>query len=260
MDYLLFVYKNIIRFINENRASGTLHSNPSLNICIRIKIRLICSQKSFFVKSDFTPHFLISLYFCVIFRKLTKASTNSRINPFNVLPPIGSPQNALYQNPNQNYPQPTINHIIAEPPQMPQVQPPELYGSQMGSQYGPQGGNNDMANDNYLPIDPIYLNSQEEQNLMSDVSRELGNYSSEQLKMLYNELTSYDPTLTGYTHYTYVNLVGMRNNVSLEGIASKSTWLFNFVLTFKATYKRIAHEICHVTIRFVESAERQRQL
>ena len=98
---------------------------------------------------------------------------------------------------------------------MPQVQPPELYGSQMGPQYGPQGsGQIDPLNDNYLPIDPIYLNAQEEQSLMTDVSRELGNYSSNQLKSFYNELTSYDPNLTGYTHYTYVNLVGMRNNVS----------------------------------------------
>ena len=133
------------------------------------------------------------------------------------MPPINqSPQpNSYYQQqqqPNQSYQQPIINHIIAEPPQMPQVQPPELYGSQMGSQYGPQG-NKEGPNDNFLPVDPIYLNMQEEQNLVVDVRRELGSYSSGDLKNFYNELTSYDPNLTGYTHYTYINLVAMRNNV-----------------------------------------------
>jgi len=144
-----------------------------------------------------------------------KAVDKSRINPYTVLPPINQPpQNSYYQQqqPNQSYQQPIINHIIAEPPPMPQVQPPELYGSQMGPQYGPQG-NNDGPSDSFLPVDPIYLNTQEEQNLMNDVSRELGQYSSGQLKNFYNELTSYDPNLTGYTHYTYVNLVAMRNNV-----------------------------------------------
>ena len=92
---------------------------------------------------------------------------------------------------------------------MPQVQSHEL--SQMGSQ---GSGQIDSLSDICLPFNSIHMNAQEEQSLMNDVSRELGNYSSDQLKSLYSELTSYDPNLAGCTYYADVNLVGIINNVS----------------------------------------------
>ena len=75
-------------------------------------------------------------------------------------------------------------------------------------------------NDNYLPRNPIYLNPQEESALMMDTSRELKNYTSEQLKNFYSDLTSYDPSLTGFAHYNYISLVAMRNQVRFRVLFS----------------------------------------
>jgi hypothetical protein len=109
------------------------------------------------------------------------------------------------QSQNQNYQ--SIDHIITEPPKFATKAQPEYLN--MNQPMAPE-----KSNDNYLPIEPIYLSPQEEQNLVSDVSKELGNYSSNNLKNLYSELTSYDPNVTGNAHYTYITLVAMRNNVN----------------------------------------------
>ena len=58
-----------------------------------------------------------------------------------------------------------------------------------------------------------FLNSKEEQALMIDTKRELKDYLSDQLKNFYSELTSYDPALSGFTHYNYITMVAMRNEV-----------------------------------------------
>ena len=87
---------------------------------------------------------------------------------------------------------------------MPKVKSPELYGTQMGTQ---GSGQIDSLSDICLPFDSIHMNAQEEQSLMNDVSRELGNCSSNQLKSLYSELTSYDTNLTVCTHYTLYALI-----------------------------------------------------
>jgi hypothetical protein len=81
---------------------------------------------------------------------------------------------------------------------------------------GGNGSTNASAtnqNDNYLPRNPIFLNPQEEQALMIDTKRELKDYLSDQLKNFYSELTSYDPALSGFTHYNYITMVAMRNEV-----------------------------------------------
>jgi hypothetical protein len=105
---------------------------------------------------------------------------------------------------------PSIDHIITEPPYLSKNQPlnPDSYNATSQITI-------DKSNDTYLPIEPIYLSEQEERNLMNDVSRELGNYSSNDLKNFYSELTSYDPNLTSYTHHAYISLVAMRNNVNI---------------------------------------------
>lgn len=70
--------------------------------------------------------------------------------------------------------------------------------------------------DNNLPREPIQLTEAEENSLMNDVMREMSNYSSEQLKQFYSELTSYDPNLSGTVHNMYVSLVAMRNRVRMR--------------------------------------------
>lgn len=141
---------------------------------------------------------------------------SSNLNPYQVLPPINSPQSSNIQ--------PTsIDHLISEPPSY-LNQKVELVDQSMMAQNsgggmsggGMSGGGMDHEKDNYLPIDPIYLSPQEEQSLCNDVNRELAGYSTSQLKQFYNELTSYDPNLTGYTHHAYVSLVGMRNQLPLS--------------------------------------------
>ncbi len=108
----------------------------------------------------------------------------------------------------QQYLKPSIDHIMTEPPYLSKNQPinPDSYNATSQITI-------DKSNDNYLPIEPIYLSEQEERNLMQDVYRELGNFSSNDLKNFYTELTSYDPNLTSYTHHAYISLVAMRNNV-----------------------------------------------
>jgi len=144
------------------------------------------------------------------------------LNPYSVLPPINQPyqlstsstssynQYQQAQSGPQQYLKPSIDHIITEPPYLSKNQPinPDSYNATSQVTI-------DRSNDNYLPIEPIYLSEQEERNLMHDVSRELGNYSSNDLKNFYSELTSYDPNLTSYTHHAYISLVAMRNNVTI---------------------------------------------
>lgn len=74
----------------------------------------------------------------------------------------------------------------------------------------------DKNNDNYLPVEPIYLSPQEEANLISDVTRELEGYSSNNLKNFYSEMLGYDPTATGFAHHMYITLVAMRNQLPLS--------------------------------------------
>ena len=78
---------------------------------------------------------------------------------------------------------------------------------------------------NELPVNPIFLNLQEEQNLINDVAKELRDLPSESLKSFYNELTSYDPNALGFTHSSYVALCAIRNNVHL------SDGLFRYVMS-----------------------------
>jgi len=127
---------------------------------------------------------------------------------------MNSPR-AQFQDPNSNYQ--SIDHIITEPPK---------YVTKAQPEYLNQPPPADKANDNYLPIEPIYLSPQEEQNLISDASKELGNYSSNYLKNFYSELTSYDPNVSGYAHYTYITLAAMRNNVSNFIYKRYSNFLF----------------------------------
>ena len=65
-------------------------------------------------------------------------------------------------------------------------------------------------------MEPIYLSSQEEANLINDVTRELEGYSTENLKNFYSEMLGYDPNATGFAHHMYIALVAMRNQLPLS--------------------------------------------
>jgi hypothetical protein len=127
----------------------------------------------------------------------------NNLSRYQILPPI-TPQSG---NPQDGYGRQSIDHIIgSEQRSQPELIPPPV---------SLQPVQTDPTKDiDYLPVDPIYLNPQEEQGLMNDVSRDLGSYSTEQLKRFYSELTTYDPNLTGFTHHAYISLVAMRNYVN----------------------------------------------
>lgn len=145
------------------------------------------------------------------------------MNPYHVLPPI-TPlgQQQQQQQPPQHYQQQqqggygqqSIDHIIGSaPPSQAESLAHQTDPEYLMAPHQPIG-QIDPKDKDYLPIDPIYLNPQEEQALMHDVGRELGNYRTDDLKRLYTELTAYDPNLSGFTHHAYIALVAMRNNVS----------------------------------------------
>lgn len=65
------------------------------------------------------------------------------------------------------------------------------------------------------PAEPIHPNPKDEATLISNIRRQLAYYSSAQLKTFYNELTSYDPTMSGFVHHSYASLTALRNSVRL---------------------------------------------
>lgn len=154
----------------------------------------------------------------------TKDSKNGSLNQYTVLPPI-TPQRSFSNN--EVYTQidnrvvPSIDHLTSEapskivaenyglknPPNL-NFEIPEDPVAQPRQQQATNRGEN-----NFLPREPVVLSDAEEQSLQQDVMRELENYSSEQLKGFYTELTTYDPNLTGYIHHMYLTLVAMRNKV-----------------------------------------------
>ncbi len=145
------------------------------------------------------------------------------MNPYPLLPPISpsaqfsnrqptSQQQAQQQQLQQQQLQQnntlSIDHIVGDS-SMPNSQNKSANGGQTSLE---------NPNDNYLPRNPIFLNPQEESSLVIDTIRELKNYTSEQLKNFYSDLTSYDPSLSGFTHYNYITLVAMRNQVGFFAI------------------------------------------
>ncbi|RNA12309.1 hypothetical protein BpHYR1_016564 [Brachionus plicatilis] len=131
------------------------------------------------------------------------APTQQALNPYPLLPPINSPQNQAYQSH-------SIDHIVNDDAYN--------YNKQLNSLPPPNQEplSSDKNNDNYLPVDPIYLSPQEEANLINDVTRELEGYPSANLKNFYAEMLSYDPTATGFAHHMYITLVAMRNQLPLS--------------------------------------------
>ncbi len=114
------------------------------------------------------------------------------MNPYPLLPPINGQGDT------------TVEHIVNNP----HINPP------INFQY--ETYNQPNQSENFLPVNPIFLSPQEEQNLMTDVSKELINCPPENLKSFYNEMLNYDPTGSGFAHHTYIALVAMRNSVNIN--------------------------------------------
>jgi hypothetical protein len=68
--------------------------------------------------------------------------------------------------------------------------------------------------DIYLPEEPILLTDYEEERLSEQIRNQLGNSTIvEKLKLFYRELTAYDPNVTGYVHYSNIQLVASQLGV-----------------------------------------------
>jgi hypothetical protein len=124
----------------------------------------------------------------------------------------------MLQNENsQNVP--SIDYVTSEPPSQVHAQNYGLNGFQtQNTNMTNYDSMNDQRNvnrqsENYLPREPVILSQAEEESLLQDILRELGYYSSEDLKGFYSELTAYDPNLTGHIHHMYITLVAMRCKV-----------------------------------------------
>ena len=86
--------------------------------------------------------------------------------------------------------------------------PPPQQQQQQGDQ--PMTNNNDT----YLPEEPVLLTSYEEERLAEQIRVQLGRTTSvEKLKMLYQELAAYDSNVTGYVHYSNIQLVASQLGV-----------------------------------------------
>jgi hypothetical protein len=135
-------------------------------------------------------------------------------NPFPLLPPI----NANSSNNSNQVQQVSIDHIVNDPhipfyQNSPRGKPDPAADSLLVSP-----SQLTQKSQSELPVHPIYLNAHEEANLINDVAKELRDCPSESLKAFYNEMTSYDPTASGFIHHAYVSLCAMRNNVSPNSI------------------------------------------
>ena len=133
---------------------------------------------------------------------------DGKLNQYTVLPPI-TPQGGI--DGNDMYGGQSIDHLVTAPPSKVSAENYGLKNVPLNlDEPAPPLPMHQMQqlktnrDDNFLPRQPVQWN---------DVMRDLKNYSSEQLKSFYSELTSYDPNLSGSVHHMYVSLVAMRNKV-----------------------------------------------
>jgi hypothetical protein len=68
--------------------------------------------------------------------------------------------------------------------------------------------------DTYLPEEPVLLTDYEEERLSEQIRNQLGNSTTvEKLKLFYQELSAYDRNVTGYVHYSDIQLVASQLGV-----------------------------------------------
>jgi hypothetical protein len=133
----------------------------------------------------------------------------SNLNPFPKLPPInggsgggGGSSNGFYQNFPNNVELSMQPHPYAQP------LPPH---AERVNLHAATNVSSDV--DSTWPSTPVHLNGHEESSLQADLASKLAYCTSEQLKSFYNELTTYDPSMSGFVHHSNVSMAAAKNSV-----------------------------------------------
>jgi hypothetical protein len=159
--------------------------------------------------------------------------TKTTLNQYSVLPPIsgnltmnnnlrsvGSANSAL-----KDLPRPIKDQVISNNETKPRDIPPlnfnnatqNIYEQQQRPPPPPPPPPPMMINeDTYLPEEPVLLTDYEEERLSEQIRSQLANLITvERLKLFYQELSAYDPHVTGYVHYSNIQLVASQLGVRL---------------------------------------------
>jgi len=156
--------------------------------------------------------------------KPTEKVNKASLNNYTVLPPISHSQGNSGSNQDLSNSLTRVNSIDHIIRQAPSLESAENYGAPVqANDQSTMEMNQQMMNTprnvnktNFLPREPLELSSSEENSLAQDVTRELSNFSGDQLKSFYSELVTYDPNVTGYVHHMYITLSAMRNKLPLN--------------------------------------------
>lgn len=73
--------------------------------------------------------------------------------------------------------------------------------------------------DPYLPAEPVLLTDFEEERLAEQIRTQLGNGTTvDRLKLLFQEILAYDPTQSGFVHYSNIQTLAYQLGVSFSMI------------------------------------------
>ena len=79
---------------------------------------------------------------------------------------------------------------------------------QQQQQYPPEPPMMTQSEDTYLPHEPVLLTDFEEQRLADQIRDQLGGSAAvERLKLLFQELATYDPNRTNFVHYSQIQML-----------------------------------------------------
>lgn len=100
--------------------------------------------------------------------------------------------------------------------------PPQNFNEPPASQQQQQRQPTANNEDTYLPEEPVLLTDYEEERLSEQIRTQLGNSTSvEKLKLYFQELTTYDPKVTSYVHYSDIQLVASQLGVIFSFIGKQ---------------------------------------
>ena len=151
------------------------------------------------------------------------------LNQYPVLPPISSSSNR-----NDNFDQRSVasdagqggRYYDQEVPtneSMMSLNLNDPNDQQQQQQYQPEPPMMSQPEDTYLPQEPVLLTDFEEQRLANQIREQLGGSAAvERLKLLYQELTTYDPNRTNFVHYSHIQMLTHQLGVSLGRCSAPS--------------------------------------
>ncbi|CAF3667299.1 unnamed protein product [Rotaria sordida] len=149
------------------------------------------------------------------YTKPTRQFKNA-LNQYPVLPPISANNNRTETSDRksvtdgqQQQQQPFNDQVVPSNETMPPLNfnnDREYYDQQQQQQQQQQPLMNNE--DTYLPEEPVLLTDYEEERLTEQIRSQLGGTAAvDRLKLLYQELAAYDPNMTGYVHYSNIQLL-----------------------------------------------------